>query len=147
MRTSAFCRILLCCLLAFLMLIPVAIADPIDLSSLTNEEIIELYAQINQEIASRKIEKSATLLAGKYVAGTDLPAGSYTLICKTDDKHHGIVWVSSPSDNLDKDYPSILYKYIGFNAEEQFRITIAEGGMLNLPFPATLVISAGLSFN
>ncbi len=147
MRISALCRILLCCLLTFLMLIPVAFADPIDLSSLTNEEIIELHTQINQEIVSRRIEKSATLLAGKYIAGTDLPAGHYILICRTDDNHHGIVWVSSPSDNLSKDYPSVLYEYISFNAEEQFRITIEEGGILNLPFPATLVISAGLSFN
>ena len=146
MRISVFCRRFLSCLLACLLMIPAALADVPDLSGLTDDEIIELQGKVNQELVSRGISKSADLPAGKYTAGKDFPAGTYIITCKTDDDHHGIVWVSAPGDDLNNDYPSVLYKHVSFNSEEQFRITIEEGGILNLPFAATLTISTGLLF-
>ena len=146
MRISVFCRWLICCLLVCCLLIPAAQADTIDLSGLSDEEVIELLDKINAELVSRGIEKSATLPAGKYVGGKDLPAGVYIITCKTDDDHHGIVWVSAAADDLNSQYPSILYEHVSFNSEEQFRVTIEEGGILNLPFTATLTISPGLLY-
>ena len=146
MRISVFCRRFFCCLLICLLLIPAAFADVPDISGLTNDEVVELLGRVNQEIVTRGIEKTADLPAGRYTAGKDLPAGSYVLTCKTDDSHHGIVWVSAPTDDLSSEYPSILYKHVGLSSEEQFRFTIEEGGMLNLPFSAILTISSGLLF-
>ena len=100
MRISVFCRRFLCCLLACLLLIPAALADTIDLSALSNDEIVDLLGRVNQELIARGIQKSATLPAGKYVGGKDLPAGAYIITCKTDDAHHGIVWVSAAADDL-----------------------------------------------
>ena len=146
MRISVFFRRFLCCLLVFLLLVPAALADVPDISSLTNDEIVEMLGKINQELVTRGIEKTADLPAGKYTAGKDLPAGSNILVCKTDETHHGIVWVSAPTDDLNSQYPSVLYEHVSFDSEEQFRITIEEGGILNLPFSATLTISSGLLF-
>ena len=143
--TGVFCR-LVCLLLVSLLIIPTALADKVDLSSLTDNEIAELSEQITQELVKRGIEKSATLPAGKYIAGKDLPAGSYIIDCKTDDNHHGIVWVSAPEDDLNNQYPSVLYEHVSFNSEEQFRVTLKDGGILNLPFTATLTISTGILF-
>ncbi len=146
MRISVFCRRFLCLLLACLLLVSVSFADVPDISSLTDDEIIELLGEVNEALVSRGISKSADLPAGKYVGGKDLPAGAYIITCKTDDSHHGIVWVSAAADDLNNQYPSILYEHVSFSSEEQFRVTIEEGGILNLPFSATLTISSGLFF-
>ena len=146
MRITVFCRRFLCCLLVLLLMIPAALADVPDLSGLTDDEIVELLGKVNEEMMSRGISKSAELPAGKYVGGKDLPAGAYIITCKTDDNHHGIVWVSAAADDLNNQYPSILYEHVSFSSEEQFRVTIEEGGILNLPFAATLTISSGVFF-
>ena len=146
MRISVFCRHFLCCLLICLLLLPSALADVPDITGLTDDEIVEMLGKINEEIVSRGIMKSAELPAGKYTGGRDLPAGSYIITCKTDDNHHGIVWVSAAADDLDNQYPSILYEHVSFNSEEKFRVMIENGGILNLPFTATVTISAGILF-
>ena len=146
MRMSAVFRRFFCVLLCALLLIPAALADVPDISSLTNDEIVELQGRVNAELVSRGIEKTATLPAGKYTAGKDFPAGSYIITCKTDDRHHGIVWVSSPEDDLSSKYPSVLYEHVSFSEEEQFRVTVEDDGILSLPFEAELTISTGLLF-
>ena len=146
MRISVFCRCFLCCMLVSLLLVSAALADVPDLSGLTDDEIVELLGKVNEELVSRGISKSAVLPAGKYIAGKDLPAGSYIIVCKTDDNHHGIVWAAAATDDLNNQYPSLLYEHVSFNCEEQFRITLDEGGILNLPFTATLTVSPGLLF-
>lgn len=146
MKVSGFFYRFVCLLLVCLLLIPGAVAEVPDISGLTDDEIIELLGKVNEELAGRGIAKSADLPAGKYTGGKDLPAGSYIITCKTDENHHGIVWVSAAADDLNNQYPSILYEHVSFNTEEQFRVTIEEGGILNLPFAATLTISAGMFF-
>ncbi len=146
MRISGFFHRFVCLLVACLFVLPVALADIPDLSDLTDDEIVELLGKVNEELVVRGIEKSAELPAGKYTGGRDLPAGSYIIICKTDDNHHGIVWVSAAADDLNSQYPSILYEHVSFNSEEKFRVAIEDGGILNLPFAATVTISAGLLF-
>lgn len=146
MKVTGFFHRFFCLLLVLMLLIPAALADKVDLSSMTDDEIVELCNQVASELVNRGIEKSATLPSGKYTGGKDLPAGSYVLVCKTDDSHHGIVWVSSPDDDLNNQYPSILYDHVSFNSEEEYRFTLEEGGILNLPFTATLTISKGILF-
>ena len=146
MRISVFCRNLITFLLVCVLLIPAALADVPDISGLTDEEIVELSGKVNEELVGRGIAKSAELPAGKYVGGKDLPVGSYIITCKTDEHHHGIVWVSAAADDLNNQYPSILYEHVSFSSEEKYRVSIEEGGILNLPFAATVTISTGLFF-
>ena len=146
MKVSGFFHRFVCLLAACLLLISGALADVPDISGLTDDEIVELLGKVNEELVGRGIAKSAELPAGKYTGGKDLPAGSYIITCKTDDNHHGIVWVSAAGDDLNENYPSILYEHVSFNSEEKYRVTIEEGGILNLPFAATLTISSGLFF-
>ena len=146
MRILVFFYRFVCFLLVCLMMIPAAIAEIPDISSLTDDEIVELLSIVNEELVTRGISKSAELPAGKYTAGKDIPAGSYIITCKTNDSHHGIVWASAPTDDLNNQYLSILYEHVSFNSEEQFRITLEDGGILNLPFTATLTISTSLVF-
>ncbi len=111
MKVTGFFRRIICALLVCLLLIPAALADVPDISGLTDAEIVELLGIVNDELVGRGIEKSAELPAGKYTGGKDIPAGSYIITCKTDESHHGIVWVSAAADDLTNQYPSILYEH------------------------------------
>lgn len=146
MKVSVFLHRFVCLLMVCLLLISGSIADVPDISGLTDDEIVELLEKVNDELVERGIERSAELPAGKYTGGKDLPAGSYIITCKTDDSHHGIVWVSAAADDLNNNYPSILYEHVSFSDEEKFRVTIEDGGILNLPFAATVTISSGMLF-
>ena len=79
MRISVFFRRFVCCLMVCLLLIPAALADTINLSSLSDAEIVDLLNRVNAEIVSRGISKTAKLPQGAYIAGKDLPAGKYIL--------------------------------------------------------------------
>ncbi len=139
---------IICVLLAMFLLLAstVCFAETVNLGELDNDELIALLNSVQQELMVRNIQKTASLPTGKYVAGVDIPAGSYVLTCVTDDDHYGFVYVSAPSDNLDEEYPSVVYDFVSSGVEEQIRFTIEEGGILSLPFPATLTISAGVLF-
>ncbi len=124
-----------------------AISEEIlDLSQYSDEQILAISKQVQTEMVNRKLEGTATLEAGMYEGGKDVPAGRYILICKTDSEHHGIVWLSSAEDDLKNEYPSKLYEYVGTDDEKNFSIGIEEGGILNVPFPAQLQIYPGVVF-
>ena len=146
MRISVFGLRFICFFLICILLIPIAAAESLDLSSMTDDEIVDLYDKLTNEIVTRGMEKTATLPAGKYIAGKDIPVGSYIITCSTDESHHGIVWASSPTDDLSSEYPSVLYEHVSFSTEEKFKITMEEGGILCLPFTASLTISTGVLF-
>ena len=148
MKSACMKRIVVCILaVGFLITTSsITLAESIDMSQYTDNEIITLLEQVQGEIASRGIEKTATIEAGQYVGGKDIPVGSYVLICKTDSDHHGIVWLSAKDDNLKENYPSKLYEHISFDKEETFYIVVEEGGILNVPFTAQLRISGGVMF-
>ena len=76
------------------------------------------------------------LFAGWYSVGTDIPAGKYNITCKTNQNNSGIVWVSSPNDYLDEEYPSVLYEFIGRDEEESFYFSVEEGAVIYLPCDA-----------
>ena len=123
-----------------------SIVGDYDFSGYDDDELVELLMALQQEIADRKIEKTAELEKGRYVGGKDLPVGSYVLDCETDSDHHGIVWVSAPEDDLENEYPSIIYDHVSFDSKETYRFSIEEGGILYVPFSAKLTISAGVMF-
>lgn len=76
-----------------------AFASGIDLSVLTDEELSALYTEVTQAIVDRKIEKTAHLESGKYIAGSDIPFGEYVLIIDNSDGKQGIyINYISPED-------------------------------------------------
>lgn len=57
-----------------------ACAEGIDLSIYSDEELITLLDAVQQETTARNIERTATLPAGNYIGGRDLPVGGYMLV-------------------------------------------------------------------
>ena len=142
-KSVCVCMVVVCLILGA---VGAVSEELIDMSSYSDDEIVSLLAQLQAELVSRGIEKTASLRTGKYVGGKDIPAGAYILTCKTDSDHYGIVWLSAPDDDLENDYPSKLYEFVGRDSEESFYIEIEEGGILEVPFAVELQISAGVLF-
>ena len=77
-----------------------------------------------------------------------MPAGTYEIKCKPEEfRDGGILWVSAPGDNLDEEYPSLLYEFVD-SEEDSFRVTVEEGGRINLPFHCSFIkTNGGVVFN
>ena len=143
MRITVFCRRFHCCLLACLLLIPAALADVPDLSSLTDDEILVLLDQVNQEVVSRGLNKTATLPQGAYIAGKDIPVGRYifTSMARGDDWGNLTVKSDEGKGSL------LLWEVItsGEEAETVF-ITLDKGDKLESGVPFSLTIMSGAVF-
>lgn len=125
---------------------PIAFAEEsTDLSGYSDSELLTLLAEVQAEIAARKIEKTANLTAGTYIGGRDIPVGNYILTAAGSEDEHGIVSLRSVNDPLD-DYPSKLYEHKHGDDVYSVFVTIEEGDTLIIPFPYTLTISAGVMF-
>lgn len=116
-----------------------------NLSDYSDDELLTLLSAVQSEIVDRKIEKTATLTAGTYIGGQDVPIGTYVLTAAGSEEDYGIVSLRSVNDPSDK-YPSKLYEFK--NGDEMYSvfITIEKGDTLILPFPYTLTISVGVMF-
>jgi hypothetical protein len=104
----------------------------VDLTSLTDDELIRLRADLADELLSRGLMASANVPTGEYIIGEDIPAGTYSV---TTEK--GVVLISSDDYSLvysvDPDAP------IG-------KVTFESGMKLQFTGPVTLTKYAGLSF-
>ena len=101
--------ILTVCLLAA----PMAFAsaeNTTDLSLLKDEQLVALLAEVQSEIVARHIEKTASLPAGTYIGGRDVPAGSYVLATAGTEDEFGIVSLRM-SRNRNSDLKSGLILY------------------------------------
>ena len=72
-------RRIICMLLAVFLFLPAISCAEIDIKSLSTDELLELKASILQELMDRGEIKSATVPAGKYVVGEDIPEGKYSM--------------------------------------------------------------------
>ncbi|NLX83668.1 MAG: hypothetical protein GXZ04_07645 [Clostridiales bacterium] len=125
-------------------------AESLDLKPFTDEEIVALLKLINQEIANRRIEKTAELKKGYYIAGKDLPLGDYILA----GVHEGDWWTdvnlytkSEWEKGQEGEFHTqvtIFEKY----GEVTHKITLNEGDVLEVSGDGkiTLTIFAGPQF-
>ena len=66
--------------LLVLVLVPVfSVADGVDLSAMSLEELYALRSSVSAEILSRSQWESVTVPEGFYVVGEDIPAGHWTI--------------------------------------------------------------------
>lgn len=65
--------------LAAMLLISSAAADPVDLSSMSFDELVALRDQLNHAIWSSQDWQEVTVPAGVWTVGQDIPAGHWTI--------------------------------------------------------------------
>lgn len=146
MKLTGFFHRFLCCLLVTLLLIPAAFADTVNLSSLSNEELVALLTQINQEIVDRGINKVAKLPQGAYIAGKDLPAGRYIYTCLAKGDDWGNLTVKSEEGKGSL----ILWEVVSAPGQgeepETVFITLNKGDKIESGVPFSLTIMSGAIF-
>lgn len=146
MKVSGFFHRFFCLLTVCVLLVPAAFAGTVDLSAMSDAEIISLLNEVNTELVNRGINRTATLPKGAYIAGKDLPAGRYifTSLATGDDwgnvtvyseggKGRQLLWeiVSSPDEGED---PDTIF------------ITLSDGDELKSGVPFSLTIMSGAVF-
>ena len=114
-------------------------------SECSDEALLEQLDALQAEIAARHIEKTASLAAGTYVGGRDIPAGDYILASAGTEGDAGIVSLRSVND-AENDWPSKLYEFRRAQDGYSVYVTIEEGDTLIVPYPYKLTISAGVMF-
>ena len=121
----------------------VGYASDFDLKSLSDDAIIQLLADVNQEIVDRNINKSSEIQPGTYIGGKDIPVGGYDIYSPAgnDDfrfevnrvENNQLYYVST--DDFDADEDGLSHFYI-----DKDQKLIIEGRS------ATITINSGLSF-
>lgn len=136
----------LACLLVCLTLASCAAAEGIDLSALSDDEVIALLAEVNAEVVSRGIEKTATLPKGTYIAGKDIPVGSYVYTCLAQGSDWGNVTVRA-DEGAGK---QLLWEVVGApkngEAQDTVFMSLKEGDELKSGVPFSLTIAVGVLF-
>lgn len=130
-----------------------ATAALVDLNGYSDDEIVTLLAQVQNEVINRRIERTATLSAGSYIVGDDIPAGKYIyavivnkdVVKYNDGFNYGIVYARSIED-ADDEYPSKLYENVDNTEEFSHYLSLEDGDILRSPVPFTLTVSGGLMF-
>ena len=149
-----YCLIILAaCLMLTLLAIPAGAeageeteqptAQVLDLSVYGDEELVNLLRQVQTEVADRGIEKTASIPAGTFVFGEDIPIGKY-LLKKEQGDTAGMIELAAATDPAGE-YPSKMYEFVSEDVFETY-ITAEEGDRLTVEFPCTLTICAGIRF-
>lgn len=137
------CSILIAVLVAFISLTVLAEAE--DLSSYNDATLIELLTSVQQEIANRHIDKTASLPQGTYLVGKDIPAGSYDISVV----YKGSMWMdvfiypNAESKDAKHDFTVFGDENYG-DGTGSFHVDLTEGEVLKCTAPITLTISAGI---
>ncbi len=139
MKMKKWIGLLLC--LVMLLGLTAAGEVKVDLSAYSNDEIVELLQLVQQEIAVRKIEKTASLAAGRYIAGVDLPCGTYVYKSKAVGSDWGSVTVYSEKGNGKQ----LLWEIVDAD-DEPFMVTLSPNDELKSAVPFELTIFAGVMF-
>lgn len=73
----------ICLVVSLICLMSFAVADSIDLSGLSYDDLISLQRNLVQEIISRPEWKEVKVPAGTWKVGEDIPAGTYGVSTKS----------------------------------------------------------------
>ncbi len=120
-------------------------SESIDLTKLSDEEIVSLNKSIQEEIVARNIEKSAVLQPGQYTIGRDIPAGTYNFSAKYESET-SYIFVEVYADGGKGE--RLFYQHVFHDdGEVNWTLTLNEGELLKFTDgEITMTVSAGIQF-
>lgn len=121
----------------------VVYASDVDLKSMSDEEITQLYSDVEQELVSRNIPKSSDLLPGTYIGGVDIPVGGYDVFSPAGDYSFDI--------DIHGDGPKGIYysfsEIADASEDANYHFSIKDGEILSISGRnSTITINNGLNF-
>lgn len=128
---------------AAVILSSIVYASDIDLKSMSDEEITQLYSDVEQELVDRNINKSSDLLPGTYVGGVDIPVGGYDISIESPDGFFTMELIG-----INKNTPNYYNcENLSPNDTGSFHVSIQDGyTLVTSGRSATITINNGLNF-
>ena len=123
-----------------------SMAEEIDISTLSDDELVALMARVQEEIVARHIEGTANLAGGTYIVGKDIPAGSYIYTCLASGEDWGNVTIYSEKGEGDQLFWEVVAAPEDGEKPESFFITLNPDDQLKSGVPFSLTIYAGVMF-
>ena len=121
--------------LVLTMIVAPALAAEIDLSKMTDAELVELRAQIDEILN----DDSGTICEGKYIVGTDIKSGHYKLTCYK----FSLETLTAMAVNVFKtDNPSDWFGRYHLNAGSSVYVNLTDGMVLSLENGSCLIQTA-----
>ena len=120
-----------------------ALADGLDFSGMSDDELLALMKQVQQEIVDRRIEGTATLPGGKYIGGKDIPAGTYIYTCLAKGSEWGNVTIYSEKGDGKQLFWQVVVAPDDGEEPQSFFITINDDDELDSQVPFSLTIYTG----
>lgn len=117
------------------------LAEGIDISSLSDDDLLALNESVDAEIVDRGLRELSVLPAGVYVAGEDIEEGSYRLVGKdsqvtilvfTREAYNAYVENGSSTKDRPESNPEIVFF---INPGDEGFIGLEEGQVLKLFYP------------
>lgn len=124
-----------------------SMAEGIDISTLSDDELVALMARVQEEIVARHIEGTANLAGGTYIVGKDIPAGSYIYTCLASGEDWGNVTIYSEKGEGDQLFWEVVAAPEDGEKPESFFITLNPDDQLKSGVPFNLTIYARVMFN
>lgn len=133
---------------ALLLLCTAAVAQTasLNVSTLSDDEVLQLYKQLNQELVSRGLEKTAVMPKGTYLVGEALPAGQYIYTCMAQGSDWGNMTVYADGGKGDQLVWEVLLAPEEGEQPETVFLKLKEGDELSSQVPFSLTISPGIHF-
>ena len=123
-----------------------SLAEGIDISTLSDDALVALMVRVQEEIVARHIEGTANLARGTYIAGKDIPAGSYIYTCLVSGEDWGNVTIYSEKGEGDQLFWEVVAAPEDGDEPESFFITLNPDDQLKSGVPFSLTIYAGVMF-
>ena len=123
-----------------------SLSEGIDISALSDDALVALMARVQEEIVARHIEGTANLAGGTYIAGKDIPAGSYIYTCLASGEDWGNVTIYSEKGEGDQLFWEVVAAPEDGEEPESFFITLNPDDQLKSGVPFILNIYAGVMF-
>ena len=123
-----------------------SMAEGIDISALSDDALVALMARVQEEIVARRIEGTANLAGGTYIAGKDIPVGSYIYTCLASGEDWGNVTIYSKKGEGDQLFWEVVSAPEDGDEPESFFITLNPDDQLKSGVPFSLTIYAGVMF-
>lgn len=123
-----------------------SLAEEIDLSTLSDDALVALMARVQEEIVARHIEGTANLPGGTFIAGKDIPAGSYIYTCMASGEDWGNVTIYSDKGEGSQLFWEVVAAPEDGEEPESFFITLNPDDQLKSGVPFSLTVYAGVMF-
>ena len=132
----------LCLLVALVLIGSIALAEAIDLSSMTDDDLLALKEQVIQAVSDRGLIKEFQLTAGVYIGGVDIKPGRYMLTA-TEVNDSVSIGLAKDAESLDSDKGVLFMDSEYFREGDEpktYSLSIAEGNVLVIKTKGSMTI-------